>query len=280
MSNVDRWINRFVMERLSALDSINSMEPGFEEEHGCHVKLKELILNDGRGLNFDDSALSLFCRFADPSGNQDIKNLSRLLRDPWILFHSSNEPNEDVAQLDLVDQIFALRKEGGWGEMDRLIKHLFGTTLSDFADLVSSHAHFDATDSGLGGGRFYKIEFMSAWEIPHVIFGSTAASAIGMLPEVFGQIKSRLPEMNKPPRAIRLFCHGYEYFNLPLHEVLVDVESFSTSGSRFKTSLEINWDDMTIGRKEHGVMLSLLKLAPASVHNRIKRQYLEEGLGL
>jgi hypothetical protein len=279
MKSVDRWINRFIMERFSAMETIQGLDPDFEESRGYRVSLKDLQLNDGRGLNFSDPALSLFFRFSDLSGRQEVKNLSRLIGSPGFLFNPAHAPNLDKAHLDLVHQIFALR-EGGWNEMDRLFKHLYGTTFTAFSDTVSSHVHFNAADPGLGGERFYKLEFLVSWEIPVVVFGSSPRLVLEQLPDVFARVQQQFLDSGRATRAIRLYSRGYEHFDLPLQQVLIDAQAPRAPGEYAKTRLEINWEGLSIGRKEHSVMLSLLKLAPESEHNRIKGEFLEDELGL
>lgn len=279
MSNVERWMNRFVMERLSALETIKSLDPNFAPKHGYYIPLHDLVLSDGKGLNLDDPAMSLLCRFEDPSGNQDVKNLNRLIGTPTSLFNPANSPHLDKSDLELVDQLFALRAVDGWKEIDRLVSHLYGQTLSCFADAVASHVHTNPADSELGSERFFKLEFPVRWEIPVVVFGSSPRLVLDKLTEVFSQVQEDFLERGRATRAIRLYGRGYEYFDLPLHQVLVNAESLR-GGESPKTRLGIDWGGMTIGRKDHSVMLSLLKLAPENEHNRIKGEYLEEGLGL
>lgn len=280
MSNADRWIHRFVMERLSALETMKTMNPNFAASHGYYMPLHELVLGDGQGLNFNDPAMSLLCRFEDPSGNQDVKNLSRLITTPTSLFNPANAPHLAKPDLDLVDQIFALRQGGGWKEIDRLVSHLFGTTFSDFADTVASQVHLNPADLELGGERFYRLEFLVRWEIPVVVFGSSPLLVLDQLPDVFARVQQQFLESGRATRAIRLYSRGYEYFDLPLHQVLIDAQAPRAPGEYAKTRLEINWEGLSIGRKEHSVMLSLLKLAPESEHNRIKGEFLEDELGL
>jgi hypothetical protein len=199
---------------------------------------------------------------------------------PCAIFRSEQPHHKDEAHLDLVDQIFALRQSGGWKEIDRLIAHIFDKTFSEFADEVTSRIHYSLDDPGLGGARIYQLEFLTPFSIPHVCFGSTASFATEHLMQTLLKVQQETKKTGVTPRAIRLCSGASRYFEVPLAHGLEDVCNPGNGEHPFQISFHLNWEGLSIGRKEHSVMLSLLKLAPKSEHNRIKGEFLEDELGL
>lgn len=249
-------------------------------DRGFKGELDELVLSDGRRLNRYDPAVLQLIKVIDGSHKLEIRTLNDLLRG----LHDGIRPawHNDIApeHHEEIDELFAMKASGGWGELDRLSCFVLGEPMTMFVDREASRIGHDVNDQSLGGSTLYVLAIQSLKRVTTpVAFGSTAVHALNFL----GDLEAYAGDSLKGEEGfIQLRKNKNVVFEIPFKPL--SREATNNYGVYLQPfySMEksVGWKEVDWLVDDPLAMKALAAVAPNEVKHVIKGRFLQDGLGM
>lgn len=279
MVGVDRWIRRFHMEKL--MRDTYKFDDMLEVEADSEY-LKDLSIakmDDGRVLDFDDPALTVFVQMIDALTIDVVESLKIII---GAIKHSGLLSGQRRLEdnFHLVDKLFELRKDGGWAELDRLIERVSGESMTVRVSRVESWVRYAQDDPGLGGDTCCTLGFKFGGQLyDSVAFGSKPEYVLRFLDDLQQCAGAMNDEGRSSGEAVlmdgkRILC------TIPLkaREFSVNTPGNVLNYYDPKT-MAFEWSKVAWQAKDPALMALLAEATPAA-RVAVKSRYLEEELGM
>lgn len=301
MRGLESWTHRYFLERLSKMVDAAATRGGNDHRGDMlmYVDLAELVLKDGKPLDIEDPALMFLIRFLDKTGRRTIENLAEVF--DGIRSHFNPPPAKDWRQevdIDLIHDFFGMKNSGGWEEVDRVVNHLIGQTLTALVDRIQSNLLYDPADPGLGGGDCFTLCYDGGGDgfetsvnggvmVPFTkaAFGSAPEYIIGFIPKV-AAIACEEFRGAGGPFLTYIECKNNRdlLFTIPFGPAKNGTEYPGVDGAKpelldFSKSV-IYWGQIKWEQSSLYLMKAIAKLAPLEARHLVKGSYLEDSLGM
>jgi hypothetical protein len=291
---VKRWENWLHMLRLKeSLEDYGLADPEWQKSQGFFTPIKNAVLEDGHGIDFEDKAVDHFLRMLDINLSDPEMSLrvlfERVTSNFFLKFMHQGPHGYDN---DALDRLMALREApGGWEQLDRVIMQISGReTLSGIVDRKFGTLITHPDDPGLGGNTCFSIGVLTYYDgtgaNPYQALASEPKYAMALIEQVLTRFDRTSDPWDcdyKKPTEIWIELNAVPICTVPLkcrsgnelpYEGVVDKDGLAC----FSVT-EPQWRDFSWKKHDLKLMNAFANAAPADVKRYIKGSFLTDELG-
>lgn len=282
MSGVEKWVRRYHLERLAndAARLDNKLTVHIESPH-CK-SLESARLPDGKLLNLDDPAVSLFMQLVRQLNGLRVETPSALMKTMKLAFLGAGKIKIG-SHFHIINPLFALRKElDGWKELDRLVAYVSGASMTDRARKLDQQFKYSSEDLATENEARFSIGIrFKDWQIDTVAFGSKLEYVLGFMDDVLNAAGAENHERCESGQVL-IIEGGRKICVIPLQAK--EVTAFYPDGVakdyRDPSTMLYDWSNIDWQVRDHKLMNMLAQAAPEEARNLMKGRYLEDELGM
>jgi hypothetical protein len=286
-NRMNTWFHHVYLQRLFDRMLYDNVKSNDVMQH----PLRYAKCEDGAPVDMTDPVIDQFLKAIGSLTNSKTATFGDIKIDlrQWLIKRDKGPVTYD---LPLLDAVFATgAEEGGWRNLDAILKHMCGSTLSEV--VASTQVMHDPEDPGLHGDVCYGLDLeVASFEFTNMSAFSyrraMASSLDRLLPLVMRDVGELMARAKKHQSAVESEGASYEQKIERAHPSVVhitkngvqllSVDMLWPAGDTPEAS--IDWGKASFKASDRYIIESLRQIAPSSAISKLKGRFLEDGLGL